>query len=82
MRLFSLVLIICWTLAPGLLAQDQRQRQSMNQMFQRDNARMQDAQPRVGEPLPDVVGFDEQKQPFNLKDMKGSYTVIVSGCLT
>ena len=82
MQFLSIVLILLWTAAPGVLAQGQRQQQSMNQMFQRDNARIQDVEPRVGEALPDVIGFDEQKQPFNLKDMKGSYAVIVSGCLT
>jgi len=36
----------------------------------------------VGSPLPDVTVFDEQGQPFALKQLKGGHTVIVFGCLT
>jgi len=36
----------------------------------------------VGSPLPDVTIFDEQGQPFDLKQLKGGHTVIVFGCLT
>ena len=39
--------------------------------------------PRVGEPIPDVTGYDEQGEPFPLRArLRGSYTVLVFGCLT
>ena len=38
--------------------------------------------PVVGQILPDATGFDEQGQPFELRQTRGQYTVIVSGCLT
>lgn len=79
MRVASLCLIALWMALGSLSAQG---RQSMNEMFQRDNARIQDVAPRVGESLPDIVGYAENRQPFNLKDITGSYAVIVSGCLT
>ncbi len=42
-----------------------------------------DRSPRVGEPIPDVAGYDESGQPFPLRErLRGSYTVLVFGCLT
>ena len=38
--------------------------------------------PDVGDSLPDITGYDSQGQPFNLSHLKGSYTVLVFGCLT
>jgi len=39
--------------------------------------------PRVGDPLPDVVGFDEAGKEFSLrKRLEGKPAVIVFGCLT
>ena len=38
--------------------------------------------PRVGELLPDVVGYDLDGRKFPLKKTKGNLTVIVSGCFT
>jgi|GEM_PF-3423669 cytochrome oxidase Cu insertion factor (SCO1/SenC/PrrC family) len=36
----------------------------------------------VGVPLPSVTVYDAQGQAFNLSELKGSYSVLVSGCLT
>lgn len=38
--------------------------------------------PQVGQPLPDLEGFDEKGRPFRLGQLKGRYTVLVFGCLT
>ncbi len=38
--------------------------------------------PQIGEALPNVTCFDEDGKGFNLADLKGSYSVIVFGCLT
>ena len=38
--------------------------------------------PAVGEKLPDVAAFDVNGKPFRLSSLKGSYTVLVFGCLT
>ena len=39
--------------------------------------------PKVGDPIPDVTGFDEHGAPFPLRErLQGSYTVLVFGCLT
>ena len=88
MKLMSVLLAVVLSVGAAF-AQPQRQQngrqqrpQGMSAMFQRANDRLQDVAPRVGEPMPDVVGFDEQRQPLNLKDLKGSYAVLVSGCLT
>ncbi|MFT5366337.1 MAG: hypothetical protein ACI8V2_001284 [Candidatus Latescibacterota bacterium] len=36
----------------------------------------------VDVPLPSVIVYDAQGQAFNLSELKGSYSVLVSGCLT
>ncbi|MGI9239250.1 MAG: hypothetical protein ACR2RV_00525 [Verrucomicrobiales bacterium] len=39
--------------------------------------------PRVGEQLPDVVGYDESGKEFSLRGkLEGKPAVIVFGCLT
>ena len=47
-----------------------------------DNAEFQGVSPRVGEPLPDLAGYDEQGNAFSLEQLKGHLTVLVFGCLT
>lgn len=37
---------------------------------------------RVGTMLPAVTVFDEQGKPFSTARLRGSYTVVVFGCLT
>ena len=39
--------------------------------------------PRVGDQLPDVVGYDESGKEFSLRgELEGKPAVIVFGCLT
>ena len=38
--------------------------------------------PGVGKSLPDVDCYDAEGDPFNLRSLKGNYTVLVFGCLT
>ncbi len=48
-----------------------------------DNETFLHQSPRVGELIPDVIGYDEQGEPFPLRArLRGSYTVLVFGCLT
>ena len=52
-----------------------------NRMRQADE-RFLEMDPKVGDPLPDVYGFDEERSKFALSSLKGSYSVVVFGCLT
>ncbi|MDP6779847.1 MAG: hypothetical protein QGI83_24025 [Candidatus Latescibacteria bacterium] len=36
----------------------------------------------VGKPMPDISVYDASGNPLNLTDLKGSYSVLVFGCLT
>ncbi len=38
--------------------------------------------PEVGEALPDASGYDAEGKEFKLSRLKGSYSVLVFGCLT
>jgi cytochrome oxidase Cu insertion factor (SCO1/SenC/PrrC family) len=38
--------------------------------------------PSIGAELPDASGYTADGKPFNLRELKGKYTVIVFGCLT
>jgi cytochrome oxidase Cu insertion factor (SCO1/SenC/PrrC family) len=38
--------------------------------------------PSIGSELPDASGYTADGKPFNLRELKGKYTVIVFGCLT
>lgn len=38
--------------------------------------------PKVGEALPDATGYDAKGREFKLSRLKGSYSVLVFGCLT
>ncbi len=73
----------------ALLAQptgnNERNRQGMGNRanrMERSNQRFLEVDPKVGDPLPDATGYLEDRQPVSLSDLKGSYTVIVFGCLT
>ena len=41
-----------------------------------------DQAPSVGDPLPDVILHTADGNEMNLTDLKGSYSVLVFGCLT
>ncbi len=47
-----------------------------------DDVEFMEMSPRIGEPIPDVSGYDEQGNEFSLRDLKDQYTVLVCGCLT
>ncbi len=38
--------------------------------------------PQPGSRLPDLTVYDQQGKPFALKNLRGSWTVLVFGCLT
>ena len=38
--------------------------------------------PKVGEALPEASGYDAEGKGFKLSSLKGSYSVLVFGCLT
>jgi hypothetical protein len=38
--------------------------------------------PEPGTMLPTVIAFDEQGETFSTASLRGSYTVLVFGCLT
>lgn len=38
--------------------------------------------PEIGSELPAIKIFDDEGQVFNTSSLKGSYTVLVFGCLT
>ena len=37
---------------------------------------------RVGSPFPDLQIYDADGKPFRTTDLRGSFTVLVTGCLT
>lgn len=45
-------------------------------------AQMRGSIPQPGDPMPDVSGFDDEGNPFELTKLHGKHTVIVFGCLT
>ncbi len=48
-----------------------------------DIPRFLESGPKVGDPLPDLTIFDDLGRPVNIRDLtKGSYSVLVLGCLT
>jgi len=38
--------------------------------------------PAIGEPMPELSAYDGDGGKFELGSLKGSYTVLVFGCLT
>jgi hypothetical protein len=46
-----------------------------------DNAEFQEVSPCIGEPLPELAGYDEQGNAFSLEQLKGPLTVLVFSCL-
>ena len=37
---------------------------------------------KIGDAFPEISVFDAQGKPFNTRNLKGHYTVLVNGCLT
>lgn len=61
---------------------DQPRSNRWEQMNKRMQAQLENAGISPGKSLPDVSGLDIDGKPFRLADLKGHYSVIVSGCLT
>ena len=61
---------------------DQSRSNRWEQMNKRMQAQLENAGISPGKSLPDVSGLDIEGEPFRLADLKGHYSVIVSGCLT
>lgn len=66
----------------GRRARNQNRSGRWEQMNKRMQAQLDNAGISPGKPLPDVGGLDIDGEPFRLADLKGHYSVIVSGCLT
>ena len=45
-------------------------------------AQMRGSIPQPGDAMPEVSGFDDEGNPFELTKLRGKHTVIVFGCLT
>ena len=44
--------------------------------------RFAEEKPKVGELLSEAKGYDLEGNPFTLSELKGAFTVVVSGCFT
>ena len=64
-----------------LAAQESRESQPQEWADNFD-ARFLPRNPTIGEPAPEVGGFDEEGYLFDLNETRGKHTVIVFGCLT
>ena len=68
------VLLICLFLIVGL-ARGQNFMESFEKRFAKEK-------PQVGELLSEAQGYDLEGNPFALSQLKGEFTVVVSGCFT
>ena len=75
-RICLLTILMGSTMAPQLWAQPNRE------FVDSFNRRFLTQRPKVGETLPDAEGYDSKGNKFSLKQTRGSFTVIVFGCLT
>jgi len=53
-----------------------------NDFMQARRDRFEASTPAIGDPMPDLSAYDEDGARFELSSLKGSYTVLVFGCLT
>ena len=53
-----------------------------NDFMQARRDRFEATTPAIGEPMPDLSAYDEDGGELELSSLKGSYTVLVFGCLT
>jgi len=72
---FKFALAIGLLCATSAFAQPRGGRGGLNARFERNS-------PKTGSLLPDVSAYDENGKKFKLRSLKGSYTVLVFGCLT
>ena len=73
---FRVVLVLA-VLFPAAVLQAQPSRGR-----QRPRPRVQFRLPKPGTPLPKLTVYDEQGKPVPLQSLRGSWTVLVFGCLT
>ncbi len=64
------------TLSAAIPAQGFRDR------MRQDDEKFLQVAPKIGDPLPDVRVFRDDRSEISLSDLKGNYTVLVHGCLT
>ena len=67
------------------VAQDNDQTESKRKVVEfadRYDERFAQQQPKIGMRVPDANGFDEEGNPFSIKDTRGKFTVFVFGCNT
>ena len=69
----KVLLSCCILMAASALGQD---------FVDRFDKRFADEKPKVGEMLTDAQGYDLEGTPFSLNQLKGHFTVLVSGCFT
>jgi cytochrome oxidase Cu insertion factor (SCO1/SenC/PrrC family) len=74
----SLVIAAAVSTATLVSGQPPRKKAGPQQRLRREFAKA----PAVGSKLPDVAAYDASGKPFRLGRLKGSYTVLVFGCLT
>ncbi len=73
------VLSISPTIVPAQRPTSQQQPNSQQRPGQQRGGQQT---PAVGTELPTVSAFDQQGERFSTASLKGSYTVLVFGCLT
>ncbi|MGI9517270.1 MAG: hypothetical protein ACR2NP_09505 [Pirellulaceae bacterium] len=91
MRIFvlftSLLVLIAGTglgfLPPTFMQEEGEQTEQLpHEWADKFDARFLPRKPTIGDPAPEVGGFDEDGYLFDLVSTRGKYTVIVFGCLT
>ena len=53
-----------------------------NDFMQARRERFEATTPAIGDPMPDLSAYDEGGGELELSSLKGSYSVLVFGCLT
>ena len=71
----GLALCLIASTAPAQQAAEENPRESVRRQFQASGL-------EIGSQFPDVQIFDAEGKPFQTADLRGSYTVLVTGCLT
>ena len=82
MKRFRWVLAGLLILAMGSAALAQPPGGGFRDRMGKADERFLEMDPKIGDPLPDVFGYDEERNKLALSSLKGSYSVIVFGCLT
>lgn len=81
--LSSVVMISGFTEACGQETADASgEEQEVKEFADRYDERFLEREPKVGTDLPEMEAFDADGLPFDFNSTRGSYTVVVFGCLT